>query len=118
MPPRSPGPRRGPSPATSARPAHLTPHRDDDPEVTGRAPARDESWIPPLGLERPGGALEPPVFVEPPDAGDEEDAVVPEDDEPARGADPLAAGDDDALAVALAAVDRDDDDQQDFSREE
>ncbi len=89
----------------------------DDPEVMDRAPARGESWIPPLGPARDGGALEPPVFPEAPD--DDEDAATPEDDEQERGAGPGAAtGDDAELAAALAAVERDDDDQQGFSRED
>jgi len=44
-------------------PARLTQRRYyDDPEVKGRAPARGESWIPPLGPERVGGLLELPEF--------------------------------------------------------
>jgi len=36
--------------------ARLTQRRyDDDPEVRDRAPARGESWIPPLGAERADG---------------------------------------------------------------
>ncbi len=35
--------------------ARLTQRRYDDPEVRGRAPARGESWIPPLGPERAAG---------------------------------------------------------------
>jgi len=31
----------------------------DDPEIRGRAPARGESWIPPLGPEREDGPLVP-----------------------------------------------------------
>jgi len=78
----------------------------------GRAPASGESWLPPLGPVRPDGLLEPPVFAEEPD--DTEDAAAPEDDEPARGADPLAGANDndDALATALAAVERDDNGDQ------
>ncbi len=46
--------------ATPAPPAHLTQRRyDDDSEVKGRALARGERWIPPLGPERPDGPLEP-----------------------------------------------------------
>ena len=56
-------PGRRPSPATQARPARLTQrHYDADPEVKSRAPARGESWIPPLGPKRPGGPFEVPAF--------------------------------------------------------
>jgi len=89
-------------------PARLTQCRYyADPEVKERAPARGESWIPPLGPARPDGALEPPVFAEAP--ADGEDAAAPEDDEQERGGNPVvAAGDDAELAAALAAVERDD----------
>jgi len=54
--------------------ARLTQRRYyDDPEVRDRAPARGESWIPPLGPEREGGPLEAPEF---------DDALDEEDDEP------------------------------------
>jgi type IV secretory pathway TraG/TraD family ATPase VirD4 len=43
--------------------ARLTQYRYyDDPEVRDRAPARGESWIPPLGPVRPDGPLEPPAL--------------------------------------------------------
>jgi len=62
-------------PATTARPARLTQRRDDDdPEVGDRAPERGESWIPPLGPARTGGALEAPAF----------DDTLDDDDAPAR----------------------------------
>ena len=97
--------------------ARLTQRRYyDDPEVKGRAPARGESWIPPLGPERTDGPLEPPEFD---DALDDEEATEPEDDEPMRGVDSLVAADDAVLAAALAEVERDGGgDQQGFSREE
>lgn len=51
--------------------ARLTQRRyDDDPEVRDRAPARGESWIPPLGPPRKDGPLEAPTF----DDAAEEDA--------------------------------------------
>ncbi len=52
-----------------------------DPEAKGRAPARGESWIPPLGPERPGGPLEPPEFD---DALDDDEPNGPESDESGR----------------------------------
>jgi len=48
----------------------------DDPEVRDRATARGESWIPPLGPAREGGALEAPEFD---DALDDDD--VPDNPE-------------------------------------
>jgi len=62
--------------------AHLTQRRYyDDPEVRGRAPARGESWIPPLGPERVDGPLEAPEFD---DALDDDEPDGPEGDESGR----------------------------------
>jgi len=87
--------------------ARLTQRRYyDDPEVKGRAPARGESWIPPLGPERADGPLEPPEFD---DALDDEEATASEDDEQDRGAGPFEeAGNGGDQGAALAAVERDD----------
>jgi len=91
--------------------ARLTQRRYyDDPEVRDRAPARGESWIPPLGPTRPDGALEPPEFD---DALDDEEATEPEDDEQDRGSDPFEeAGNGGNMAAVLAAVERDDNGDQ------
>ncbi len=79
----------------------------DDPEVRGRAPARGESWMPPLGPERADGPLEPPEFDDALD--DEEGTAAPEDDEQDRGSDPFEeAGNGGNVASVLAAVERDD----------
>lgn len=44
-------------------PARLTQRRYfDDHEVKRRAPAKGVSWIPPLGLPRTDGPLEPPAL--------------------------------------------------------
>ena len=49
-------------------PARLTQRRYyDDNEVRRRAPAKGESWIPPLGLARADGPLEPPIMADLPD---------------------------------------------------
>jgi len=63
--------------------ARLTRRRyDDDPEIKGRALARGESWIPPLGPARVDGPLEAPVFD---DALDGEDTPAgPASDEAGR----------------------------------
>jgi len=58
-------------------PARLAQCRYDADEVRDRALARGESWIPPLGPERPDGPLEPPEF----------DDARDEDDEPASSED-------------------------------
>jgi len=59
--------------------ARLTQRRYyDDPEVRGRAPTRGESWIPPLGPERPDGPLEAPAFD---DALDDDEPSGSEGDE-------------------------------------
>jgi len=82
-------------------PARLTQRRYyDDPEVKGRAPARGENWIPPLGPEREDGPLEPPEFD---DALDDEEATEPEDDESGR-APSGGQGDDEATAGESAGV--------------
>ncbi len=81
--------------------ARLTQRRYyDDPEVRGRAPARGESWIPPLGPARVDGPLEPPEFD---DALDDEEATEPEDDESGR-APSGGQGDDEATAGESAGV--------------
>ena len=72
--------------------ARLTQRRYyDDPEVKGRAPARGESWIPPLGPARAGGALEAPAFD---DALDDDAPSGAEGDEAGRA--PSGCQDDDA----------------------
>ncbi len=53
-----------------------TPHRRHAGRHGNRAPARGESWIPPLGPAREGGALEAPEFD---DALDDDD--VPDNPE-------------------------------------
>jgi len=75
--------------------ARLTQRRyDDDPKVRGRATARGESWIPPLGLERVDGPLEVPEFD---DALDDDEPDGPEGD--ASGRAPAGGqGDDEATA--------------------
>jgi len=82
--------------------ARLTQRRYyDDPEVKGRAPARGESWIPPLGPERADGPLDAPEFD---DALDEEDEPnSPEGDESGR-APSGGQGDDEATAGESADV--------------
>jgi len=89
-----------PSPATPVQPACLTQRRDnDDPEVGDRAPERGESWIPPLGPEREGGALEAPMFD---DTFDDDEPNGPEGDESGR-APSGGQGDDEARAGESAA---------------
>jgi len=71
--------------------ARLTQRRYyDDPEVKGRAPARGESWIPPLGTARADGPLEAPEFD---DALDEDEPNNSEGDESGRA--PTGSQDDD-----------------------
>ncbi len=71
--------------------ARLTQRRYyDDPEVKGRAPARGESWLPPLGPARPDGPLEAPVFD---DVLDDEGMPAGPDTDPDRDADPFDAAD-------------------------
>jgi len=71
--------------------ARLTQRRYyDDPEVKGRAPARGESWIPPLGTARADGPLEAPEFD---DALDEDEPDNSEGDESGRA--PTGGQDDD-----------------------
>jgi len=96
---RSSGLGRALSPTTPPRPARLTPRCDDDPEVKGRAPTRGESWIPPLGPEREGGALEAPMFD---DTFDDDEPNGPEGDESGR-APSGGQGDDEARAGESAA---------------
>jgi len=82
--------------------ARLTQRRYyDDPEVKGRAPARGESWIPPLGPAREGGPLEPPEFDDALDEDDEPDG--PEGDESGR-APGSGQGDDEGTAGESADV--------------
>jgi len=79
--------------------ARLTQRRYyDDPEVKGRAPARGESWIPPLGPERKGGALEAPAFD---DALDDDEPVGPEGDE--SGGTPSGGQEDDEATAGESA---------------
>jgi len=81
--------------------ARLTQHRYyDDPEVRDRAPARGESWIPPLGPVRPDGPLEPPEFD---DALDDDEPDSSEGDESGR-APTGGQGDDEATAGESAAL--------------
>jgi len=81
--------------------ARLTQRRYyDDPEVKGRAPARGESWIPPLGPEREGGPLEPPEFD---DALDDDEPDSSEGDESGR-APAGGQGDDEATTGESADV--------------
>jgi len=63
-------------------PARLTQRRYyADPEVKRRAPARGQSWVPPLGPERSDGPLTPPPPLElPPPAPVESQAAQPEHD--------------------------------------
>ncbi len=81
--------------------ARLTQRRYyDDPEVRDRAPARGESWIPPLGPVRPDGLLEPPEFD---DALDDDKPDSSEGD--ASGRAPAGGqGDDEATAGESAAL--------------
>ncbi len=64
--------------------------------MKGRAPAEGESWIPPLGPERPDGLLEPPAFD---DALDDDEPDGPDGDDSGRapsrgqGGDEATAGD-------------------------
>jgi len=71
---------------------------DDDPGVRGRAPARGESWIPPLGPECLDGPLEPPEFD---DALDDEPNGT-EDDESGRA--PTSGQDDDEATAGESAA--------------
>ncbi len=77
--------------------ARLTQCRDDDdPEIKRRALARGERWIPPLGLVRPDGLLEPPTFD---DTLDDDEPDGPDGDDSGRapsggqGGDEATAGD-------------------------
>jgi len=83
-------------------PARLTQRRYyNDPEVSDRAPAEGESWIPPLGPARPDGPLQAPTFEDDYDATLEEAGGVLTDEpapSPATAAPP-------ARASAEAAVD-------------
>lgn len=64
--------------------------------MKGRAPADGESWIPPLGPERPDGLLEQPAFD---DALDNDEPDGPDGDDSGRapsrgqGGDEATAGD-------------------------
>jgi len=73
-------------------PARLTQRRYyADPEVKRRAPARGQSWVPPLGPERLDGPLTPPSPLElPPPAPVESQAAQPEHDHDAGGTDDVA----------------------------
>jgi len=68
-------------------PARLTQRRYyADPEVRRRAPARGQSWVPPLGPVRSDGPLAPPPPLElPPPAPVESQAAQPEHDHAAGG---------------------------------
>jgi len=81
-----------------------------DSEVKRRAPARGQSWVPPLGPERPDGPLAPPPPLEvPPPTPVESQAAQPEHDHAAGGTGAVAAAADTAtdgatLDVALVAA--------------
>jgi len=80
--------------------ARLTQRRYyDDPEVRDRAPARGESWIPPLGPAREGGALEAPTFD---DTFDDDEPDGPEGDESGRA--PTGGQDDDEATAGESSV--------------
>jgi len=83
--------------------ARLTQRRYyDDPEVRGRAPARGQSWIPPLGPPRKDGPLEPPVIDDTlDDTLDDADAGVIGAQPTALGVAATTATGDDATAAAL-----------------
>jgi len=81
--------------------ARLTQRRYyDDPEVKDRAPARGESWIPPLGPAREGGPLEAPEFD---DALDDDEPDSPDAAESGR-APGGSQGDDEGTTDASADV--------------
>ncbi len=65
-------------------PARLIQRRyDSDPEVSDRAPAEGESWIPPLGPARPDGPLRAPTFEDDYDTTlDEAGGVLTDEPEP------------------------------------
>lgn len=67
---------------------------DNDPKVTGRAPTKGASWVPPLGPARLDGPLEAPEFD---DALDEDEPDGPQGDEAGR-APSGGQGDDEATA--------------------
>jgi len=73
-------------------PARLTQRRYyADPEVKRRAPAKGQSWVAPLGPERPDGPLAPPPPLELPlPAPVESQAAQPEHDHAAGGTEDVA----------------------------
>jgi len=74
-----------------------------DPEVKGRAPARGQYWVPPLGPDRPDGPLTPPPPLElPAPAPVESQAAQPEHEHAADGKGDIA----DAAETATDGVTR------------